>query len=48
MMPANETVIVQALEAAGIEFMPEDANGGEGVRLRKARKPGRKEKGRSK
>lgn len=33
MMPANEKAVRQALEAAGIEFIPENG-GGAGVRLK--------------
>lgn len=34
MMPANEKAVRQALEAVGIEFIPENG-GGVGVRLKK-------------
>jgi hypothetical protein len=34
MMPANEKAVRTALEAAGVEFIPENG-GGPGVRLRK-------------
>lgn len=35
MMPANLDAIRRALEAAGVEFIPEDDGSGAGVRLHK-------------
>ena len=39
MTAANELAVRRALEAAGVEFIEENGNGGPGVRLRKRHRP---------